>query len=76
MAALVLGEEQARSQIIAEVRNLVGSNTAWCHPVVYQRIMAARAERGTKLVDHDRRYTLAQKLEQWRRVLPAGTRWR
>ena len=28
VAALVLGEEQARSQIIAEVRNLVGSNTA------------------------------------------------
>src|SRR3569623_1438215 len=29
---------------------LVGSNTAWCHPIVYQRIQAARAERGTKLV--------------------------
>jgi membrane protein len=28
VAALVLGEEQARSQIIDEVRNLVGSNTA------------------------------------------------
>src|SRR5688572_26062339 len=28
VAALVLGEEQARSQIIAEVRNLVGFNTA------------------------------------------------
>jgi membrane protein len=28
VAALVLGEEQARSQIIAEIRDLVGSNTA------------------------------------------------
>ena len=28
VAALVLGEEQARRQIIAEVRNLVGANTA------------------------------------------------
>ena len=28
VAALVLGEEHARSQIIAEVRDLVGSNTA------------------------------------------------
>ena len=24
---------------------LVGSNTAWCHPVLYQRIMQAKAER-------------------------------
>ncbi|MEN3746540.1 molybdopterin-dependent oxidoreductase [Sphingomonas sp. HF-S3] len=36
---------------------LVGSNTAWCHPVVYQRIMAARAERGAKLVVIDPRRT-------------------
>ncbi|RYG97079.1 MAG: nitrate reductase, partial [Alphaproteobacteria bacterium] len=32
-------------------------NTAWCHPVVYQRIMAARAERGTKMVVIDPRRT-------------------
>lgn len=24
---------------------LVGSNTAWCHPVLYQRIMKAKEER-------------------------------
>jgi assimilatory nitrate reductase catalytic subunit len=36
---------------------LVGSNTAWCHPVVYQRIMAARAARGTKVVVIDPRRT-------------------
>ncbi len=30
----------------ADLIVLVGSNTAWCHPVVYQRIMAARAARG------------------------------
>src|SRR3569623_2165711 len=34
----------------ADLVVLVGSNTAWCHPIVYQRIMAARASRGTKLV--------------------------
>ena len=28
----------------ADLIVLVGSNTAWCHPVVYQRIMAARAD--------------------------------
>ncbi|MGI4797960.1 MAG: molybdopterin-dependent oxidoreductase [Janthinobacterium lividum] len=41
----------------ADLIVLVGSNTAWCHPVVYQRIQAARAERGTKLVVIDPRRT-------------------
>ncbi|MGX7894494.1 molybdopterin-dependent oxidoreductase [Tsuneonella sp. HG222] len=41
----------------ADLIVLVGSNTAWCHPVVYQRIMAARAERGTKVVVIDPRRT-------------------
>lgn len=41
----------------ADLIVLVGSNTAWCHPVVYQRIMAARGERGTKLVVIDPRRT-------------------
>ena len=41
----------------ADLIILVGSNTAWCHPVVYQRIMAARAARGTKLVVVDPRRT-------------------
>jgi len=41
----------------ADLVLLVGSNTAWCHPVVHQRIMAARAERGTKLVVIDPRRT-------------------
>ena len=27
---------------------LVGSNLAWCHPVLYQRILAARERRGGK----------------------------
>ena len=36
---------------------LVGSNTAWCHPIVWQRIEAARTTRGTKLVVIDPRRT-------------------
>jgi assimilatory nitrate reductase catalytic subunit len=35
----------------------VGSNMAWCHPVLYQRMMAAREKRGTKLVTIDPRRT-------------------
>ncbi len=30
---------------LADLIVLVGSNTAWCHPVIYQRIMAAKAAR-------------------------------
>ena len=41
----------------ADLIVLVGSNTAWCHPVVYQRIMAARESRGTRLVVIDPRRT-------------------
>lgn len=41
----------------ADLIVLVGSNTAWCHPVVWQRIEAAREKRGTKLVVIDPRRT-------------------
>ena len=41
----------------ADLVILDGSNTDWCHPVIYQRIMAARAGRGTKLVVIDPRRT-------------------
>ncbi|MFZ5725228.1 MAG: molybdopterin-dependent oxidoreductase [Pseudomonadota bacterium] len=40
----------------ADLFVLVGSNTAWCHPVVYQRI-ARRCEAGAKLVVIDPRRT-------------------
>ena len=41
----------------ADLIVLVGSNTAWCHPVVWQQIEAAREKRGTKLVVIDPRRT-------------------
>ena len=36
---------------------LVGSNAAWCHPVLYQRLAAAKAARGTRIVVIDPRRT-------------------
>jgi assimilatory nitrate reductase catalytic subunit len=36
---------------------LVGSNLAWCHPVLFQRLQAAREKRGSKLVVIDPRRT-------------------
>ena len=34
----------------ADLILLVGSNTAWCHPVIWQRIERAREARGTRIV--------------------------
>ncbi|CUI39320.1 nitrate reductase [Cognatishimia activa] len=42
---------------LADLVVLVGSNLAWCHPVLYQRLAAARAKRGTKVVVVDPRRT-------------------
>ncbi len=41
----------------ADLVVLVGSNFAWCHPVLFQRLMAAREARGTTLVVIDPRRT-------------------
>ncbi len=41
----------------AELVVLVGSNLAWCHPVLYQRVVAARDTRGTRIVTIDPRRT-------------------
>lgn len=45
----------------ADLIVLVGSNAAWCHPVLHQRMLAARQERGTKLVVIDPRRTATAK---------------
>jgi assimilatory nitrate reductase catalytic subunit len=41
----------------ADLIVLVGSNAAWCHPVLFQRMMAAKNERGAKLIVIDPRRT-------------------
>jgi assimilatory nitrate reductase catalytic subunit len=43
----------------ADLAVLIGSNMAWCHPVLYQRLMAAREKRGTRFVVIDPRRTPA-----------------
>lgn len=42
---------------LADIVVLVGANTAWTHPVLFKKIMAARAEHGTQLVVVDPRVT-------------------
>ncbi len=41
----------------ADLVVLVGSNAAWCHPVLHQRLLASRAARGTRIVVLDPRRT-------------------
>lgn len=41
----------------ADLVVLAGSNTAWCHPVLYRRLLSARAKRGTRIVVIDPRRT-------------------
>lgn len=57
----------------ADLIILVGSNTAWCHPVIWQRIEAARLERGTKLVVIDpRRTETAERADLHLAIKPDG----
>ena len=39
----------------ADLVVLVGSNTAWCHPILFRRILDARVARGTRIVVIDPR---------------------
>jgi len=67
MASSVAGHKRAFGEDVvpqcyedleeADVVVLAGSNAAWCHPVLYQRIMAAKKQRGTKVVVIDPRRT-------------------
>ena len=42
---------------LADLVVLVGSNLAWCHPVLFQRLMAAKENHNTKIVVIDPRKT-------------------
>ncbi|TIN17400.1 MAG: nitrate reductase [Mesorhizobium sp.] len=67
MASSVAGHRRAFGEDIvpgvyedfehADLIVLTGSNTAWCHPVLYQRMLAAQRERGTRIVVIDPRRT-------------------
>ncbi|HUI21410.1 MAG TPA: molybdopterin-dependent oxidoreductase [Methylocella sp.] len=51
----------------------VGSNMAWCHPVLYQRLMASREKRGTKIITIDPRRTATAETADLHLPLAAGT---
>jgi assimilatory nitrate reductase catalytic subunit len=68
MASTVAGHRRAFGEDVvpgcyedldaADLIVLVGSNTAWCHPVLYQRITRNQRERGAKVVVIDPRRTV------------------
>ncbi|MEM8631828.1 MAG: nitrate reductase [Pseudomonadota bacterium] len=57
----------------ADLVVLVGSNLAWCHPVLFQRLAAARRERGTKVVVVDPRRTATCDIADLHLKLRPGT---
>ncbi len=67
MASSVAGHRRAFGEDIvpgiyedfdeADLIVLTGSNAAWCHPILYQRMLTARKARGTKIVVIDPRRT-------------------
>src|SRR6188474_3072440 len=59
---------------LADLVVLVGSNTAWCHPVLFQRITAARQERpDMKVVVIDPRRTATCEIADLHLPVRAGT---
>ncbi|HEY4343322.1 MAG TPA: molybdopterin-dependent oxidoreductase [Parvibaculum sp.] len=52
---------------------LVGSNMAWCHPVLYQRLIAAREKRGTKIIVVDPRRTATCEAADLHLAIAAGS---
>jgi assimilatory nitrate reductase catalytic subunit len=52
---------------------LVGSNLAWCHPVLYQRLVTAKEQRGTKIVLIDPRKTATCEIADLHLAIRPGT---
>jgi assimilatory nitrate reductase catalytic subunit len=62
---------------IADLIILVGSNAAWCHPVLYQRIVANKHSRGSRIVVIDprlkTRICFSRSLRAWIRSCLLGS---
>ena len=57
----------------ADLVVLVGSNSTWCHPVLHQRLTAAKATRGTRIVVIDPRRTATAEAADLHLPLASGT---
>ncbi|PYE84028.1 nitrate reductase [Pseudoroseicyclus aestuarii] len=57
----------------ADLVVIVGSNLAWCHPVLYRRLAEARERRGTRVVVIDPRRTATADIADMHLALRPGT---
>jgi len=57
----------------ADLVVLVGSNAAWCHPVLFQRLAAAKEARGTRVVVIDPRRTASCDIADLHLAISAGS---
>jgi len=57
----------------ADLVVLVGSNTAWCHPVLHQRLLASRQANGTRVIVIDPRRTSTAERADMHLPIAAGT---
>jgi assimilatory nitrate reductase catalytic subunit len=83
MASSVAGHTRAFSEDVvpgcyddierADLVALVGSNAAWCHPVLYQRLAAARETHGTRIAVIDPRRTATCEIADHHLALRPGT---
>ena len=58
---------------LADLVVLVGSNLAWCHPVLFQRILAAKEKRGTQIVVIDPRRTATAEVADMHLAIRPGS---
>lgn len=58
---------------MADLVLLVGSNLAWCHPVLFARLRAAKAQRGTRVVVIDPRQTASCDIADLHLAIQPGT---
>lgn len=58
---------------VADLVVLVGSNLAWCHPVLFQRLAAAKEARGTKIVVIDPRRTATCEIADMHLAIAPGS---
>jgi Anaerobic dehydrogenases, typically selenocysteine-containing len=83
MASSVAGHKRAFGEDVvpgcyedleeADLIVLVGSNAAWCHPVLFQRMVRNRATRGARIVNIDPRCTATGEEADLQLSLAGGT---
>ena len=58
---------------VADLIVLVGSNAAWNHPILFQRMLASKRERGAKLISIDVRETATTQASDLALIIAPGT---